>query len=172
MYPLLVIKMFLSLLCCADLQPYGLGSQRVSYLARYIVLRRLPAGHTVSRIMIVVEQLIEDILNVTLQVAPLNREAWWRLGRCRLELEDFRNAHGPLTHALKGWPTHPANGAAWRSLVQAALGAGQKEKASTALQGWLHSLGGGADAALALGDGGRVNVNDLEQELSVGFVPP
>ncbi|CAL8467992.1 g7530 [Coccomyxa elongata] len=100
------------------------------------------------------------------RVAPTNREAWWRLGRCRLELEDFRGACGPLTHVLKGWPTHPANAAAWRALVQAALAAGKKEVASEALQGWLQSASGSADAALSLGGGGRVNTSALEQELA------
>lgn len=106
-------------------------------------------------------------VSVCLQVAPMNREAWWRLGRCRLELEDFRGACGPLTHVLKGWPTHPANAAAWRALVQAALAAGKKEVASEALQGWLQSASGSADAALSLGGGGRVNTSHLEQELAV-----
>lgn len=53
--------------------------------------------------------------------------------------------------------------------MQAALGAGQKEQASNALQGWLHSLAGGADAAMALGGGGRVNVKELQAELLVSF---
>ncbi|BDA42325.1 probable peroxisomal targeting signal 1 receptor [Coccomyxa sp. Obi] len=100
------------------------------------------------------------------RVVPMNREAWWRLGGCRLELEDFRGACGPLTHVLKGWPTHPANGAAWRALVQAALAAGKKEVASEALQGWLQSTSGSADAALSLGAGGRVNTSHLEHELA------
>ncbi len=107
--------------------------------------------------------------SICLQVAPTNREAWWRLGRCRLELEDFRGACGPLTHVLKGWPTHPANAAAWRTLVQAALAAGKKEVASEALQGWLQSASGSADAALSLGGGGRVNTSALEQELAVSY---
>ena len=86
---------------------------------------------------------------------------------CRLELENFRGACGPLTHVLKGWPTHPANAAAWRALVQAALAAGKKEVASEGLQGWLQSASGSADAALSLGAGGRVNTSHLEQELAV-----
>ncbi len=53
--------------------------------------------------------------------------------------------------------------------MQAALGAGQKEQASNALQGWLHSLAGGADAAMALGGGGRVNVKELQAELLVSL---
>ena len=39
-----------------------------------------------------------------------------------MDLGEFRTAVGPLKHALKGWPTHPANPQAWRALVQAALG--------------------------------------------------
>ena len=55
---------------------------------------------------------------VRMQAAPGSREAWWRLGRCRLELENYSGALGPLLHTLRGWPSHPANAPAWRALMQ------------------------------------------------------
>ena len=101
------------------------------------------------------------------QVAPTNREAWWHLGRLRLDLGDFRTAVGPLKHALKGWPTHPANPQAWRALVQAALGANQKEAASGALSRWLEALSGRPDAAVDLGTGGAAPASETEAALRV-----
>ncbi len=105
---------------------------------------------------------------VPAQAAPANREAWWRLGRCRAELEQARAAVVPLTHALRGWPTHPGNEAVWRTLVQVALAAGQTAVAAEALQRWEEAVGGGApDAALALGAGGRMPATELERLLQV-----
>ncbi len=101
------------------------------------------------------------------QAAPTNREAWWHLGRLRMDLGEFRTAVGPLKHALKGWPTHPANPQAWRALVQAALGAGQKEAASGALSRWLEALSGRPDAAVDLGSGGAAPVSETEAVLRV-----
>ncbi|CAK0764733.1 hypothetical protein CVIRNUC_003188 [Coccomyxa viridis] len=99
------------------------------------------------------------------RAAPTNREAWWHLGRLRMDLGEFRTAVGPLKHALKGWPTHPANPQAWRALVQAALGAGQKEAASGALSRWLEALSGRPDAAVDLGSGGAAPVTETEAVL-------
>ncbi len=102
-----------------------------------------------------------------MQAAPTNREAWWHLGRLRLDLGEFRTAVGPLKHVLRGWPTHAANLQAWRALVQAAMAAGQKEAASEALSRWLESLSGRPDAALDLGTGGGRPASETEAALQV-----
>ena len=104
-----------------------------------------------------------------MQAAPTNREAWWHLGRLRLELGESRTAVGPLKHVLKGWPTHAANPQAWRALVQAAMAAGQREVASEALSQWLQSLSGRPDAALNLGAGGAMPASETEAALQVGL---
>ncbi len=102
-----------------------------------------------------------------MQAAPTNREAWWHLGRLRLDLGEFRTAVGPLKHVLRGWPTHGANLQAWRALVQAGMAAGQKEAASEALSCWLESLSGRPDAALDLGTGGGRPASETEAALQV-----
>ena len=84
-----------------------------------------------------------------------------------MDLGEFRAAIGPLTHALRGWPTHTANPQAWRALVQAAMAAGQKEAASEALSRWLESLSQRPDAALDLGSGGALPALELEAILQV-----
>lgn len=102
-----------------------------------------------------------------MQAAPTNRDAWWNLGRLRLDLGEFRAAVGPLRHALRGWPTHPANSQAWRALVQAAMAAGQNEAASEALLRWLKALSGRPDAAVDLGRGGAAPAAETEAALQV-----
>ncbi len=101
------------------------------------------------------------------QAAPTNREAWWHLGRLRLDLGESRTAIGPLKHVLKGWPTHAANPQAWRAMVQGAMAAGQKEGASEALSCWLESLSGKPDAAVNLGAGGAMPASAMEAALQV-----
>ena len=84
-----------------------------------------------------------------------------------MDLGEFRTAVGPLKHTLKGWPTHPASPQAWRALVQAALGANQKEAASGALSRWLETLSGRPDAAVDLGTGGAAPASETEAALRV-----